>query len=279
MIEGLQDMYISNVKDENAMFYHEYVDKSKITIDCYPKGTKTCAFLFSPKGKLFLHTSQGKQVVSNNEVLFIPSNTFAKLERGEGEECEIFCVCFSEELLVSFNDFVKEIKEVKCIYCFDKKELLSLFERMEFYLLNLQEENITDVVQTFLKELVLFLKVSQSSLVLYQDKEYPPILVEVLSYINKNFCTIKNVSEISSTLYISYSYLVKLFKNYLKTTPKKYLTEQRLLLAQKLIEEGRKPTSVFEVCGFESYSIFYRCYFSRFGYSPSKQFFQKTKKR
>lgn len=271
-------MYISNVKDENVTFYHEYVAKSKMNVDCFPRGNKTCAFLFCPKGKLVLHTSLGKQALSNNDVLFIPNNTFAKLVRGEGEECEAFCVCFLEEILDRFNEFVEDVKEVKCIHCFDKKGLLNLFERMEFYLLHLREEKISDVVQIFLKELVYFLKVRESPLALYQDKEYPPILMNVLCYINKNFRNIKNVSEISSALYISYSYLVKLFKNYLKTTPKKYLTEQRLLLAQKLIEEGRKPTSVYEICGFETYSIFYRCYLSRFGYSPSKHFCQKANK-
>ena len=267
-------MYISNVKDESVEFYHEYVEKSTTNVDCYPKKNKDFAIVFIAKGKIFMRTGEGTAQVSNSDVVFIPKNTFVKFVKEENEEVELFCVYFSEKLLDCFRDLIKNVHELKRIHCFDKKELVALFERMEFYSLHASGGNFADVIQVFLKELALLLKTYESPFALYQNKECPPILIDILRYINENLRTIKKVSEISSVMYISYSYLVKLFKSYLKTTPKKYLIEQRLFVARKLIEEGKKPTSVCEICGFETYSIFYRCYVSRFGYSPSKQLLQ-----
>lgn len=269
-------MYISKVEDERISFYHEYVTEGKASIECYPKNDKKNVILFFPSGKVFLGTALGTEAISNNEVVVIPKNTFARISSEENKGYELFCLSFSSNILEGCNEPIQETEGVKHIHCFDKKGLLDLFKRMEFYSLHLREEKRSNAIQIFLKELVYFLQLHKAPLPLYDDKEYPAILIEVLHYINENLCAIKNVTEISSMLYISYSYLVKLFKKYLKTSPKKYLTEQRLFLARKLIEQGEKPTSVYEICGFESYSIFYRCYLSRFGYSPSKQILQKN---
>ena len=67
------------------------------------------------------------------------------------------------------------------------------------------------------------------------------------------------------------SYLYRLFKRELFKTPKKYLTEKRLLHAQRELKKGGKPTEVAEACGFDDYTTFYRNYVDHFGKAPSEE--------
>ena len=98
-----------------------------------------------------------------------------------------------------------------------------------------------------------------------------PIISKALKYTNENLCTVASIEEIAEHLFVSEIYLFRLFQKELHHTPKKYILEKRLLLSQKMIRDGEKPTSVFEKCGFCDYTTFYRNYTSFFGHSPSDE--------
>ena len=78
-----------------------------------------------------------------------------------------------------------------------------------------------------------------------------------------------SIEEVAKSCFVSESYLFRLFKKELKQTPAKYVAAKRLLLAERLIGEGVTPTSVYEKCGFNDYTTFYRNYCSHFGHAPS----------
>lgn len=95
------------------------------------------------------------------------------------------------------------------------------------------------------------------------------LISKALKYINANLCTISGIEEIVDYLFVSESYLFRLFQKEMHMTPKKYIMEKRLLLAQKMLSDGEKPTAVCENCGFRDYSTFYRNFTAYFGYPPS----------
>ena len=97
-----------------------------------------------------------------------------------------------------------------------------------------------------------------------------PILENALTYIREHLTEIESVEEISRALYITKSHLHHLFSRNLQLTPAKYITQKRLMLAQKRIRRGEKPTAVFAECGFEDYATFFRNYKKHFGYSPAE---------
>ena len=80
----------------------------------------------------------------------------------------------------------------------------------------------------------------------------------------------EDIEELAGHLFISESYLFRLFKNELHQTPKQYICEKRLLLAQNMLNERQKPTKVALACGFSDYSTFYRNYTAFFGTSPNE---------
>ena len=98
-----------------------------------------------------------------------------------------------------------------------------------------------------------------------------PLLSKALKYTNENLCTITGIEEIANHLFVSESYLFRLFQKKLHQTPKKYIMEKRLLLAQSMIAAGEKATSVCDRCGFGDYTTFYRNYLAFFGHPPSER--------
>ena len=98
-----------------------------------------------------------------------------------------------------------------------------------------------------------------------------PLISKALKYTNENLCTVSGIEEIASHLFVSQTYLFRLFQQELHQTPKKYIMEKRLLLAQKLLSEGEKAISVCKRCGFGDYTTFYRNYTAFFGHSPSEK--------
>lgn len=78
------------------------------------------------------------------------------------------------------------------------------------------------------------------------------------------------ICDIAAYLNISTSSLLHSFKSEMGTSLHKYITEKRLIYAHSLIADGAKPTEVFEYCGYEDYSGFYKAFLKMFEYSPSK---------
>lgn len=83
--------------------------------------------------------------------------------------------------------------------------------------------------------------------------------------------TIRSISEISDSLFITESYLYEIFKSPLHISPKKYITAKRLLTAKREPDLGAAPTRIYQKTGFSSYAAFYRSYTAFFGHAPSKE--------
>ena len=95
-----------------------------------------------------------------------------------------------------------------------------------------------------------------------------------MNYLAENLRALRKAAdmtqeEVAGALFISSSYLYRLFRESLHQSPKKYLMDKRLLAAQRKILAGGKPTIVSQECGFREYTTFYRSYCAFFGHSPS----------
>ena len=143
-----------------------------------------------------------------------------------------------------------------------------ILRKTDYYRANCDPEIFAKLLSHLLCELFYNLSLVSST----SEKEKPtvsPLLEKALIYINENLCTLHGVEEIAAKLFISESYLFRLFKTELHQSPKKYITDKRLLMAQSMIENGERPASVYEKCGFGDYTAFYRSYKAFFGHAPS----------
>ena len=104
-----------------------------------------------------------------------------------------------------------------------------------------------------------------------KQSTHSPLHSRAITYINDNLYTIEKISEISDALYITESYLYSIFRAPLRTTPKKYINDKRLLAARKALMRGARPTDIYRELGYSVYSTFYRSFVNLFGYAPSKK--------
>lgn len=91
---------------------------------------------------------------------------------------------------------------------------------------------------------------------------------KIIRFINENLSNIKSAEDITSALFFSESYLRAIFKREMGIGVMQYVRNKKLLLADRMIRGGKKPTEIYAECGFLNYSSFYRAYISHFGTSP-----------
>ena len=161
-------------------------------------------------------------------------------------------------------------KELDVINIGSNEIISEIFKKFSFYARNFNDGDFVNIAKLLIQEIIYNL-----SLVGGENKNsfsvVNPILSRALEYIGENLFSIKDISEVAQAVFVTDSYLFRLFKRELFKTPKKYITEKRLLWAQKQIRKGRNPSEIAEECGFDDYTTFYRNYISLFGKKPSEE--------
>ena len=149
--------------------------------------------------------------------------------------------------------------------------LSDIFDKINVYANTFEEDVFCKILKGLITEVVYNLSLAEKPDAREELSVTNPIMTQAIHYINNNLFTIKNVGEVAAAIFVTESYLFKLFKKELRKGPKKYITDKRLLAAQQMIKKGEKPTTVFEKCGFNDYTSFYRGYVEYFGQSPSQE--------
>lgn len=90
----------------------------------------------------------------------------------------------------------------------------------------------------------------------------------LVNYIQTHIKEDLTLTKISSDLHYSESYLSNTFKKVMKCPLMKYIRSKKILLAQQMINSGRKAIDVCEELSFNDYSTFYRTYVKITGSSP-----------
>lgn len=159
--------------------------------------------------------------------------------------------------------------ELEIINLEESSIAMQILRKCKIYHESCDKETFTRIASHLLSELFFNLHLFPASLP-KEISPLSPLISKALSYINENLSTIRDIRELASHLFVSESYLFRLFKKELHQTPKQYICEKRLLLAQNMLGAGEKPTKVALGCGFTDYSTFYRNYTAFFGTSPKE---------
>lgn len=148
--------------------------------------------------------------------------------------------------------------------------LAGLFKKIDYYCQNIEDENLLRplLIHT-IEEIAYGIFLHHKSEKTSAEYSTNPIFSKAISFIDKNIHENITVDMICKELFVSKSYLHQLFTQRLDKTPKKYITEKKLLLARMDIRRGSSPTEVFSKYGFLNYSTFYRSYKNIFCCSPS----------
>lgn len=95
-----------------------------------------------------------------------------------------------------------------------------------------------------------------------------PIVLDALSYIGEHIYENIKVQDITERLYISRSYLSKIFQEELGISIHQFILKKKLFLARQDLLNESSINETYQKYGFGDYSSFYRAFKSEFGLSP-----------
>ena len=147
-----------------------------------------------------------------------------------------------------------------------------IFNKVDFYYHNCPNEVFQSLLLALAQEIVVNIRLFQSQDIITTHKQSHPLIERIIRYINDNLFSVNTVSELARETSVSEGYLKALFTRQMKISPKKYITEKKMLMARNMLLNGTPPTQVSLHCGFSNYTTFYRLYQKNFQKKPTDDF-------
>lgn len=238
----------------DAIFLHEH--------DVYE-----LMFFIKVNGVFFM---EGKAYrLKKNDILLIPPCIQHRIIMDAPSEYERYNVLLDPNVLP--DELRDMLPNINSIIHVDEQYIDALFSDFDMLFQSFDSDTAFVGIDAIVKVLLFRMYLLSKDGDLKQTSRVNPIVTRATAYIQKNLSTLTGVEEICEELFVTKSHLHHIFKKYLMTTPKKYITSKRLFEAQRLIRTGTHPIDAYTACGFTDYATFYRNYKSFFGRSPSKE--------
>ncbi len=218
--------------------------------------------LYYMGGEATFLSEKFREKLSPGTLLVIPKEAYHKFEIKDQENYQRLVFNFPD-LEVTEKLVGKEIKILKEV----NKEL---FEKM----CRVLKGEITASAEVFLygSFLMLLAEIDMESTkkVSPRPRESDELISRCIEYIDQSFTKEISADLLAKKMNVSTSTLFHCFKRELGISLYRYVTEKRLIFANRLIEQGEKPTKIFTLCGYNDYPTFYKAYVKMFGHSPKK---------
>lgn len=101
--------------------------------------------------------------------------------------------------------------------------------------------------------------------------EADAFLQATLTYIDRHLSEKILLDDLSRLTSRSKSSFCHVFEEKMQISPKQYILQKKLALAEKLMQDGLPPTTAALRVGYENYSNFYRIYQKHFGTPPTSR--------
>lgn len=99
----------------------------------------------------------------------------------------------------------------------------------------------------------------------------PEIIASAVNYIDNNFTNPINITQLADTLHISHTYLTKLFRQHIGTTPLKYITLKKIEFACFLLQNTAVSIEeISEQISMYDNAYFYKVFKSLKGMTPAQ---------
>ena len=250
-------------------------------ISKYIKGLRSVPPMFHPHVEVLIVTKgEVNMMIDENEILLTPGDTsivfpYVVHSYEAAPEAELYILMFEPHTAYPFeNDLL--FKKPLSSHFSDCHYLLPMFEKVS--------ELITGEDQLKIKTATSYLSSIVGELIcktpLFDVEGVSENMIKtVLLYCSEHF-TDEDISikKISDDLFISTSYVSKIFSSKLKYRFREYINELRISKAKELLSKtDMKIIDVMLECGFKNQSSFNRVFFEICGLSPSEYRAKKSK--
>lgn len=146
-------------------------------------------------------------------------------------------------------------------------QIIEIFRKFDQYYPQFSPDKIKVLYEAMLVEILVLL----SNLEGFETDQpvIDALIEEIIIYIHDHLFEDISIDDLCNQFYISKSHLYKSFIDTMKVPIAHYIRNKRVLQAHQLIMSGHKPTEVYDKCGFDYYSTFYRSYYKVMGFPPS----------
>lgn len=183
---------------------------------------------------------------------------------------ERYNILFDEKMLA--NGIFRKLPENFDVINYSGNSYIEdLFKKLDYYYNHFKGKDLKLLMTHIIEELIFNLTLVPEKRLNEGLMSVNPVINSAVEYIDKIYTKEDiTIDDICKYLYITKSHLHHLFTEYMQISPKKYINSKRLSKARELIRTGKKPTEVYQMCGFLDYATFYRNYKMTFGHSPSE---------
>ena len=95
-------------------------------------------------------------------------------------------------------------------------------------------------------------------------------LHKAMDYISSNYLTINGISDVSKHCHVSNSYLCRIFKKQINSTPIEFVNHRKIYHAKYLLKKGSSVTEACYSSGFNNYPYFIRLFKKITGQTPTE---------
>ena len=256
--------FISSVLTEDISYNHAYLQNADPESFVYHSHDRYELILLI-KGDMKYFCEGRSYDLSVGDLILTRPAVFHSIMPNKTTQYERYDIIINERLISkAVRDRIPRDRDI--FKCAGNERIFDLFSKLDFYYERFSEEDFAHLVFNNIEEVIYNLTLLDGE---GERGSVNPLIDKATSYIKDNLTTIKSVDEISSALYITKSHLHHIFTEYLHMTPAKYVMSKRMLLAEKKLRRGAKPTEVYSECGFGDYATFFRNYKKYFGTPPS----------
>ena len=177
-----------------------------------------------------------------------------------------------ERIVIRFKDsdipevLSKSLKETENIYFVRNSELSKEILRLDAHFSNINNDWIMFTLQNSLQIILSYVvNYRQEDTITYQSED----VQHIINYIEDHLTEIKDIDMICHDLNMSKSALCKKFTENVGVPVMSFVRLRKVMMANNLLQEGRKPTEVYQECGFNDYTTFYRSYKKYFQEEPA----------
>lgn len=262
----MKELYEHYIVKDNILFKHARGKSAMEGREIHPYHE----ILYFVNGAADFLSENKRITLEPDTLLMIPKETFHQFAIKNQNTYERYIINFPT--LPAYSGLITPLTAHISIVRTPGRNIRTLFERLA----NVFYENFNEYEkQTFLfaalLQLLLEMKQISPEFAIPESRSLDSVIARALQYIHLNYLEQLHIGDVASHTGVSKSQLSHTFKKELHISVYRYITEKRLIHANKLIAGCVSPTEAAAICGFNDYSAFYKAYRKFFGYSPSQQ--------
>ena len=234
--------------------------------------------LYIKKGNFIFKVDEQIYNVSPGDVLLISPLTLHVLTQDQNVDAQRIVINVTEKYINSISS--------------EKSNLLNVFtnaianKNYRIHLSNESRKKLDSYIDVILNtqtsdkfgdDILFKIKFAQLLLLLndHQEEVLPTDLInqnkivsDCVAYITDNLQNQISIEDISLSLNVSPSTISHTFKEQTGMSIYRFITKKRMILAKKLIRENFSLKNIYQLCGFNDYTSFFRCFKKEFNTTP-----------